>query len=78
MTNRLRTMLPASGNMLSVVLILPALLNVHNYLDPGTGSLIIQVLIGTFLGGLFLAKLYWKRVSTFLSKLFRKDRRGDD
>ena len=76
--NRLTKMFTASGTLLCVPLLPLTLPNVHNYLDPGTGSLIIQVLIGTFLGGLFLIKVYWKKVNALLSKLFRRARRGDD
>lgn len=42
------------------------------YIDPGTGSLVIQVLIASFLGGLFLLKVYWKKVK----KWFKKGRNG--
>ena len=39
------------------------------YLDPGTGSLIIQVLIASFLGGLFLLKVYWKKVKAWFKRI---------
>jgi len=78
MMNRLTKMFTASGTLLCVPLLPLTLPDVHNYLDPGTGSLIIQVLIATFLGGLFLTKVYWGKVTAFLSKLFRRARRGDD
>ena len=32
------------------------------YLDPGTGSLLLQVLIGGVAGGLVVLKRYWKRI----------------
>ena len=38
------------------------------YLDPGTGSLIIQAIIAAFLGTAFTVKLYWKRIKTYLSR----------
>ena len=41
---------------------------VHAYLDPGTGSYIIQVMIGFLVGGMFAAKLYWKKFKAFLSR----------
>lgn len=34
----------------------------YAYLDPGTGSLIIQVLIGGLLSSLFIVKLFWGRI----------------
>ena len=41
--------------------------NVSAYIDPGAGSLIIQVLIASFLGGLFLIKVFWGKVKAFVS-----------
>ena len=38
------------------------------YLDPGSGSYMIQILIGLFLGGFFTLKLYWRRLRAFFSK----------
>ncbi len=35
------------------------------YLDPGTGSIILQVLLGGFAGALVIVKLYWHRVKSF-------------
>lgn len=47
----------------------------HAYLDPGTGSFVLQALIAGLLGALLALKLYWKQVKkavrTFLME--RKD-----
>jgi hypothetical protein len=32
------------------------------YIDPGTGSIILQALIGAILAGLVTLKFYWSRV----------------
>ncbi len=37
------------------------------YLDPGTGSLIIQAIIAFFCGVAFTVKLYWRRFKAFFS-----------
>ena len=37
------------------------------YLDPGTGSMILQGLIGAVAGGLVLLKIYWRRIKLFFS-----------
>lgn len=47
------------------------------YLGPGTGSIIIQVLIGVFAGGLVMIGVYRMRVKNFLHNLFKK-RKGDE
>ena len=35
------------------------------YIDPGTGSLVFQVLVGAVVGALVTAKLYWQRLKAF-------------
>jgi len=42
------------------------------YLDPGTGSFILQVLAAGFLGGLFAVKTFWNNITTFFSNLVSK------
>lgn len=43
----------------------------YGYLDPGTGSYIIQILIGGVLGGIFAIGIFWKRVVAGVKSLFR-------
>ena len=38
------------------------------YLDPGTGSIILQALIGGILGGLIALKASWQKVAGFFNK----------
>jgi hypothetical protein len=42
------------------------------YIDPGTGSLIIQALIAGIAGGLFAIKMFWRQIKLFFSNLFTK------
>jgi hypothetical protein len=39
------------------------------YLDPGTGSLMLQMLIAGVMGALFTMKLYWYRVKAFVARI---------
>ncbi len=48
--------------------------NAH-YLDPGTGSLIIQIAIGAVAGGLVAAKVFWKRIGGSFTRLFSRSSR---
>jgi quinol-cytochrome oxidoreductase complex cytochrome b subunit len=41
---------------------------VHAYLDPGTGSMIIQLVVGAIAAALFTLKLYWGRIKKFFSR----------
>ncbi len=51
------------------ILIRPA-----SYLDPGSGSYLLQLLIAGALGALFALRLYWSRVRQFFSNIFRRSR----
>jgi hypothetical protein len=42
------------------------------YLDPGSGSYLIQLLLAASLGGAFAIKIYWKRITAFFGGLFGK------
>jgi hypothetical protein len=44
------------------------------YLDPGSGSFILQILIATLVGGLFILKTFWQRVQTFFRSLFSRNK----
>lgn len=49
----------------------------HAYLDPGTGSILLQGLIAAVAGGLVAARLYWSKVKQFFSFARRKDGGSD-
>ena len=44
------------------------------YLDPGSGSYLLQLLIAGLLGSLFVIRSYWSRIIGF----FNKDAKEDD
>ena len=41
------------------------------YIDPGTGSYVLQILIAGLVGGAFALKMFWRNVTAFLSRIFR-------
>ncbi len=41
------------------------------YLDPGTGSLVFQMIIAAVMGGLYTIKTYWRNIM----KIFKKDKK---
>jgi hypothetical protein len=43
------------------------------YLDPGTGSVVIQVLIAVVVGAAAAVKLYWTKISGFLRRRTKRD-----
>ena len=40
----------------------------HAYMDPGTGSLLLQVLLGGVAGLLVYVRMSWKKIKTILSR----------
>ncbi len=40
----------------------------YAYLDPGTGSMLLQMLLGGVAGALVVGKLYWHQVKTFFGR----------
>jgi hypothetical protein len=51
--------------VLFVTLLLPATLHAQ-YLDPGSGSILIQVLLGGVVGLAAIVKLYWHKIRRVL------------
>ncbi|MFC2155515.1 hypothetical protein ACFLRB_03365 [Acidobacteriota bacterium] len=46
------------------------------YLDPGTGSYLIQILIAALVSVSLGVKIFWKNIKSFLKKIFSKDKPG--
>jgi hypothetical protein len=68
---------PAKGLPIVALLLLLVPSLAHAYLDPGTGSYVLQLLIGTVLGGLFAVGVFWRRVVGSIKRLFKR-RSSDD
>ena len=43
------------------------------YLDPGTGSYILQVIIAASVAGLYIIKLFWNKIKAFFNNLLKKE-----
>ena len=50
--------------------------NLLLYLDPGSGSLLLQALVGGVASAAVIGKLYWRRAKRFLR--LERDESGDD
>lgn len=46
------------------------LIKVHSYLDPGSGSFILQLVLATFLGWLIVLRSYWTNIKDWLIDIF--------
>jgi hypothetical protein len=63
--------------ILAPILLFLSIRKAHAYIDPGTGSYIIQVMIGGLLGAAFALKIYWKKVKAYFINLFSKHTKND-
>ena len=50
----------------------------HAYLDPGTGSLLIQILVGAVLGASLTVKMWWFRVKEMIGRVMGAAESHDD
>jgi hypothetical protein len=60
--------LPSFWIPVSLLLLFPA--TARGYIDPGTGSYVLQLLIAGLLGALFALKVFWRKVVDFLKAPF--------
>lgn len=50
--------------------------NAYAYLDPGSGSYMLQLLVGALAAGAFVIKQYWRRIKRYFLSTF--GRKGKD
>ncbi len=60
----IKNLMIAAGFLTALGLGQPA----HAYLDPGTGSILIQILLGGTAGAAAILKLYWHNIRAYFSR----------
>jgi hypothetical protein len=60
--------------LVATALLLPS--TAQAYIDPGTGSLLVQVLVAAAMGILMAVKMYWARIKSFFSRQDPSDTAG--
>ena len=63
--------------ILAPILLFLSIRKAHAYIDPGTGSYIIQVMIGGLLGAAFALKVYWRKIKFYFANLLSKQTKND-
>ncbi len=48
------------------------------YIDPVTGSIVLQAIVGAIATALFFIKLYWKKLKRFFAKMMGKEVPDED
>ncbi len=56
-----------------ILILLPLTTPANAYLDPGTGSIILQAILGFIAATIATASFYWNKLKLFLIKLFKKN-----
>ena len=49
----------------------------YAYLDPGSGSIILQAILGFIAAALATASYYWNKLKIFFSKLFKREKKSE-
>ena len=49
----------------------------YAYLDPGSGSIILQAILGFIAAALATTSYYWAKLKIFFSKLFKRKKKGE-
>jgi len=66
-----------NGLLLTGLLFSP-LEGTNAYLDPGSGSLILQVILAVLLGGFFIIRSYWNKIIDGVRKIFSRQEKGEE
>jgi hypothetical protein len=66
------------GTLLAVIGMVAIPNHAHAYLDPGTGSVVLQVVVAGFLGALFTFKSYVRAGISAVARLFGKKDNASD
>ena len=69
-------------NIKAITLILAYLLcsitNANAYIDPGTGSIILQAILAFIAGAAATVSLWWVNFKTFIKKIFKQDKKDSE
>ena len=63
--------------IISLVFILFSNDNAFAYLDPGTGSIILQSILGAIAAGVAWGGIYWQKIKNFFNKKNKKKNKND-
>tara|TARA_B100000941_G_scaffold256081_1_gene205162 strand:+ start:363 stop:590 length:228 start_codon:yes stop_codon:yes gene_type:complete len=58
--------------LLSIIYLILSITNTYAYLDPGTGSIILQAIIGFIAASVATISVYWTKFKLIISKILRK------
>ena len=50
----------------------------HAYLDPGSGSLLLQIILGSLLAIGVAIRIFWKKIDSFINKILGREQPSPD
>ena len=69
-----RPKLGIAAPVVAVSLLLLGSMPAYAYLDPGTGSIMLQMILGGLAGLAVAVKLYWARIVEVFERIFKRGR----
>jgi hypothetical protein len=69
---------PAPARIVSLVFLFTFMFYAHlsAYLDPGTGSYMLQLLIAGLASAFLAVKIFWNNIVLFFKKVFKNGKKG--
>ncbi len=64
-----------------ILVLMAALLaaqNAYGYLDPGSGSVVMQAIVAALIGASLAIKMFWQRLKAFVVRLFSRSPATDE
>lgn len=71
-------MLPIISAAILIDLVSSSLNNELAYLDPGSGSFIIQLLLASMVGAAFVIRTYWGKIRAFFNQSPKEENSQDN
>jgi hypothetical protein len=62
------------GSFLAAIAFMAFSNSAFAYIDPGTGSMVLQMAVAGILAGLFYIKTAWSRIRFFFTNLFSREK----
>ena len=64
-----------NNKLLSLIIIylLCSISKAHAYLDPGTGSIILQAILGFIAAAAATVSIYWEKFKSIINKVLKRD-----
>ena len=63
--------------VLSFIYLLCSVSKANAYIDPGTGSIVLQAILAFIAGTAATISLYWVNFKTFIKKIFKVDKKDN-